>query len=389
MEQSAKELNFELAARLRDQIQAIEKSMEKQNVVSSRMEDIDAIGCLQSGHRFFIVVLTIRDGKLISTKSFKLSHRWSNKSEVIGEFIKQYYIHQSFIPDTIITSEEPEDRSSIEIWLSDTKGKKVKISRPKRGKKAEIINLALKNAMDISRKEDISTHKDLLDSLKKTLGLKKMPSKIEGVDISVMGGEYGVGALVCFKDGMPMKAGYRNYRIKTVQGIDDYSMIKEVIGRRLSRGDLPDLMVVDGGRAHLESVLDVINNTDVKDPPEVISIAKADKDLLEKVDKIYTTGRKDPIILEGNDPVLLFLMRIRDEAHRRAISYSRKLKIKDMRVSALDKIKGVGEKRKRELLKRFGSIEGILNATPDEISSITGISSELAKKIKSELRESV
>lgn len=387
MEQSARELNFEMAAKLRDQIHAIEKSMEKQNVISSRMEDMDAIACLQVNHTYFIVILTIREGKLISTMDFRIKYRWGNASEVMGAFIKQFYINQSFIPELIITSKEPEDEKSIGNWLSSIKGHRVRIIRPKRGEKLRIIKLAIKNAIELSRKESISPNTDILQKLNTSLGLKGMPSIIECVDISVIGGKIGVGAIVCFKDGAPMKSGYRNYKIKTVKGIDDYAMIKEVLERRISKGNLPNLIVIDGGRGHLETALNIINKKVPVSPPDVIAIAKAEPKAGEKIDKIYIKGQKNPILLSQNDPVLLFLMKVRDTAHRRAISYSRKLKNKEMRDSFLDNIKGIGPKRKSELLKRFGTIDGILKASLEEISQVPGITYKMALKIKEQLNE--
>jgi excinuclease ABC subunit C len=222
---------------------------------------------------------------------------------------------------------------------------------------------------------------ELMEKLGKRLQLRETPKTLEGFDISNLSGDRAVGTMVRFVEGQAYRSGYRNYRIKGVQGIDDYGMMAEMVSRRVARGDLPDLFVVDGGKGHLRAVQKILESAEGEDGPAVVAIAKADEIKGENRDKIYVPGRKNPILLEQNDPVLLFLMRVRDEVHRRAILYHRTLRKKAFTQSDLDRIPGIGKGRKKQLLKHFKGINAIVQAGPDELAAVPGISSRLAEEI--------
>ncbi len=202
---------------------------------------------------------------------------------------------------------------------------------------------------------------------------------MEGVDISNISGDRAVGAVVTFVDGEPHRAGYRSFRIKTVEGIDDYGMTAELISRRLSNDPAPDLILVDGGKGHLMAVKKIVDEHHANDPPDLVAIAKANQD--EESDKVFIPGRKNPIPLRHDHPVLHLLMRIRDEVHRRAISHHRKLRAKGLTASALDRIPGIGPKKKRSLLNHFGSLDAVAGATVEELLKVPGIPSALAERI--------
>ena len=201
------------------------------------------------------------------------------------------------------------------------------------------------------------------------------------MDISNFQGDMAVGTIVSFAEGVPHKEGYRNFRIRAVDGIDDYGMMRELVSRRLSHGNLPDLFLVDGGKGHLSVVGRVLEEQGGTDVPEVVSIAKPDEERGEKYDKIYVPGRKNPVAQRPDDPVLLLMMRIRDEAHRRAISYHRRLRGKNLLASGLDRVPGIGPKRKKALFHYFRDVESISEATPDELARVPGISPSLAANI--------
>lgn len=248
--------------------------------------------------------------------------------------------------------------------------------------------MAVKNAENLLAAGVERGERDLPSLVKTALQLQKPPEYIEGLDISNIQGDMAVGAVVSFAKGLPRKAGYRNYRIRNIEGIDDYGMMAELASRRLAKGDVPDLFLVDGGKGHLRAVQRVCENFSSigKEVPEVASIAKAEE--AGGKDRIYIPGRKNPIALGPDHQVLHYLMRIRDEAHRRAVTYHRKRRGKGLRESLLDRIPGVGPKRKRNLLTHFSSIDAIMGADPEELSLVPGISAALAENIRKSLDRS-
>jgi excinuclease ABC subunit C len=381
MKIASNQLRFEEAARIRDMIKAIENTIERQHVVSSRLKDQDVIGLASKDGIFQLMTLFIRGGYLLGSRDYLFREKDSESADVMEAFLKQYYAQEAFVPNEILISEPITDIISIKDWLSNLAGKSVIIHRPQKGEKFRILQLAVSNAEDYLSRNMQNRKHDLMEQTMAALNLKKIPRIIEGLDISNIHGDLPVGAVVSFVNGLPFKSGYRNYKIKGVDYIDDYGMMSELVSRRLSGDNLPDLFLVDGGKGHLLAVQRAMERFSDIETPEVIAIAKAHKERSDQTDKVYLPGRKNPLPFRGDHPVLHLLMRIRDEAHRRAIGYHRKLRTKKIGDSLLDHIPGMGPKRKKILLKQFGSLEGVLNATVEELASLPGINSTLAQKI--------
>lgn len=381
MDEAAARLDFESAAKARDQIRAIEKTVERQNVVSQRLEDQDIIGLVQREELFQVVILFVRKGYVVGSRNYLFKNPDGSSSEVMEAFLKQHYSREAFLPNYVLISDPVEDFHSISEWFCDLAGKKIVIHRPLKGEKLRLVNMALANAEYLLAGHAESLKEDLMKSVQSILRLKRIPRFIEGLDISNLQGDMAVGTIVSFVDGLPHKSGYRNYRIKNTDGIDDYGMMAELAKRRLSKGHLPDLFLVDGGKGHLSCVKRTLKQYAHTNIPGVVSIAKPDKTRLEKYDKIFVPGQKNPLGLKSDHPVLLLLMQIRDEAHRRAISYHRRLRGKNLTESDLDLIPGIGAKRKKHLLNHFKDINAIAKAGLDDLNKIPGISHSLAKTI--------
>jgi len=378
---AAEGLDFEKAARIRDQIRNIEKTIERQRIVSPKLENQDVIGLAAKDGFFQVVVFFVRRGCVIGTRDYLFRDEAAHPPEVMEAFIKQYYNREAFIPGKIILSETIEDASSIMAWLSDLAGRKVKMHKPVRGEKLKMVDMVLKNAENLLDGRIEREKEDLIALVQKALDLKNAPRWIEGLDISNLQGSQAVGTVVSFLDGQPHRAGYRNYRIKTIEGIDDYGMMAEMVSRRLSKGNLPDLFLVDGGKGHLAAVKRILDAEAGPAGPDVVSLAKPDENLQENMDKIYVPGRKNPVPLAFDSPVLLLMMRVRDEAHRRAVTYHRKLRKRNLYESELDAIPGIGRKRKQNLLKYFNRMDDIAHATTDQLMEVPGINKLAAQHI--------
>ena len=387
LERASEELHFERAARIRDQIRAVEKVIEHQAIVSPKLEDQDVIGIAQRDGLYQLVILFVRKGYLSGSRDYLLRNRGGSASEVMEAFLKQYYHRESFIPKSILISEPIQDLYPIEAWLTELAGRKVSIHRPLRGEKRRLTKMADANAEDLLAGARETAGADLLARARSVLKLRKIPEYIEGLDISNIHGDTAVGAVVSFVNGFPHKSGYKNYRIRSIEGIDDYGMMSELVSRRLSRGNVPDLFVVDGGKGHLRAVLKVCENFSSIGlaVPEVVAIAKGGQS--GGSDKMYIPGRKNPLAAGADDPVLHLLMRVRDEAHRRAIGFHRKRRGKRLQESLLDGIPGIGPKRKKELLRYFGDIGALSRATGEELGHVPGISPALAERIRHSLKE--
>ncbi|MBW1804776.1 MAG: excinuclease ABC subunit UvrC [Deltaproteobacteria bacterium] len=382
-------LNFEEAARIRNQISAVERTLERQHVVFPKLEDMDFIGLAQEDGLFQLVILFVRNGYLLGSQDYLIKDRAGSTSEVLEAFLKQHYHNERFIPRHILLSETIGEIKSITGWLSELANRKITIRRPLRGAKLRLIRMAVSNAEDLLSRSAEPLKEDLMTLAKSVLKLKKIPRHMEGLDISNLHGNMAVGSVVSFTEGQPRRSGYRNYRIKTVEDIDDYGMMSEVVRRRLSRDDPPDLFVVDGGKGHLMAVKRVMDSLPGTELPELVAIAKADERAPDRADKIYIPGRKNPLSLKKDHPVLFLLMRIRDEAHRRAITYHRRLRDKGLKESRLDRIPGIGPKRKRLLLRHFGDIAAVSRAGVEELALVPGISLSLAKDISSFFSENM
>lgn len=385
MSEAATNLDFERAADIRDRISAIQKTVERQHVVSRRMMDQDIIGIAEKGELRQLAVMFVRQGHLLGTRHFLFEDSNAALTEVMEAFLKQYYSGQVFIPGTILLSDPVEESESLSEWISEMAGKRVTIHSPQRGEKKKLVQIAVANAGNLLAGHQMARKEALLESARSLLHLKRVPRTIEGLDISNLQGAHSVGVVVAFKDGVPDRRNYLNYRIKHVDGIDDYGMMSEVVTRRLAGPPLPNLFLVDGGKGHLAAVKKVldqkIENNSAITVPDVVSLAKPDEFLGEVNDKVYVPGRKNPVRLAADHPVLFLMMRVRDEAHRRAVTYHRKLRSRGLTRSILDGIPGVGEKRKKALLKQFKGIDRIAKAKLEELCAVPGINRNLALKI--------
>lgn len=383
--------DFEKAAVLRDKMFALEQTLEKQVAVTNDFKDRDVLGIARSDENSMVTILFIRSGFLIGTRNFKFSKTMSTDPEIISEFIRQYYDITRFIPQEILTPKPLGDAFLTEEILSTIKGQKVKILSPKRGEKVRLIKMACQNAKNSLREliADVSKDSQLFVRLQQRLKMDRIPFRIECFDNSSISGKDAVSCMVVFEKGKPNKSLYRKYRLKTAIAKDDYACMAEVLCRRYGKGKTsepyPDILMVDGGKGQLSIAVSVLASLKLEKNIQLISIAKKNEKKGETQDKIYKPGQANPVNLGREGDLILFLERIRDEAHRFAISFHRKRRIKTLMHSSLDSIQGVGEKRKLILLKHFKSIKKIRAATLEELSALPGISYKLAKTIKNGL----
>jgi excinuclease ABC subunit C len=384
MQEASEKLNFEGAARIRDRLASIERTLEKQQAVSAAAIDQDVFGIHGDDAEAQIQVLLIRDGKLIDTRSYAFRRKRMPVQELFSSFVKQFYSPERFVPKEVLVPMEVEDAQLIAEVLTERRGLKVTIHVPKRGEKRRLVEMASKNAENLLKTKRAAAQSDssAAEELKKKLKLRDVPARIECVDISNISGTDAVGSLVKFDDGKPEKSRYRRYRIKTVSGADDYAMMDEVLTRRYKRGleenDLPDLLVVDGGKGQLNVALDVLRRLGVTDL-KVVALAKPARE--GETDKVFLPGRKNPVMLPASSGALHLLQRIRDEAHRFAITYHKRLRKKSRLRSALSDIPGVGEKRRKALLKHFGSLDRVKEASVEELAAVPAMPGSVARRI--------
>jgi excinuclease ABC subunit C len=384
MQEASDELNFEAAARIRDRLTSIERTLEKQQAVSAAAIDQDVFGVYSDNAETQIQVLFIRDGKLIDTGSYTFRRKRMSVPEVFSSFVKQFYSSERFVPKEILIPMEIDDAQLLAQVLTERRGRKVTIRMPKRGEKLRLVEMASKNAENFlkAKRAGAQSASSAGAELKKKLRLQEQPARIECVDISNIGGTDAVGSLVTFNDGKPNRSRYRRYRIKTVSGPDDYAMMDEVLTRRyrraLEENDLPDLLVVDGGKGQLNVALDVLRRLGVADL-KVVALAKPARK--GEQDKVFLPGRKNPVVFPASSGALHLLQRIRDEAHRFAITYHKKLRKRSRLRSALSDIPGVGEKRRKALLKHFGSIDRVKEASVEELVAVPAIPGSVAKRV--------
>ena len=390
MNAASDQLYFEEAAALRDRIAAIKETLEKQRVVSMSFKDQDVFGAYREGNLTQICALYVRKGKIIGKRVFPLFKIGSASSEILSSLMKQYYDGEAYIPDETVIPENIEDRAVMEEWLSERKGKRVSIIVPKRGGGMELLHIAGSNAESMLEAEKYATDiGETLSTLAGALKLKNIPGHIECFDISNIGGKYAVGSMVTFAEGRPWKAGYRRFRIRTVEEADDYAMMYEVLNRRYMRKDnLPDLIVVDGGKGQLGVAATVLKDLDIEGV-DIISLAKEGRggETDKGGDHVYIIGKKNPIYISRWPDVLFLLQRVRDEAHRFAVTYHRRLKSGRDFQSVLDAIHGIGASKKKALLKSFGDIRKIREASVDALQKADGIGRHMAAKIHAFLME--
>jgi excinuclease ABC subunit C len=387
---AAERQDFEKAARLRDKMFALERTVEKQVAVSTDVKDRDVIACARSAELSLVTLLFVRGGFLLGSRTFNFTAPIVDDPELISAFIRQYYETAQFIPNEILIPVFPEETTLLEEWLQAVKGTRVVLRRPRRGEKARLLAMAVQNAAKeleehLARETDRG---DLLQRLQKRLQLDRLPTRIECYDNSNLGGSAAVSSMVVFIDGEPDKNAYRRYRIRDVSGPDDYATMNEVLRRRLERDATvppPDLLIVDGGKGQLNIALAVVADLGLKGRFDLIGIAKKDSQRGETADKIFKPARANPVNFGREADLLLFLQRIRDEAHRFAVAYHRKQRGKLALSSVLDVIPGVGKARKRALLKHFKSVRLIREASVEDLCCVKGIHRQLAQKIREHL----
>lgn len=389
MSKHSENLNFEEAARIRDQITLIKNHSDKQRVSFLDAEDRDIVGVARGDEDACGVVFRLREGKLIARENFFMEGvENKDRSEILDQFLNQYYIKVDFIPGEIILQEKIEHMDVLKRWLSDKRGAPVRVISPVSGNMRKIVMMCEKNAsllldeymLQKTKKRDYISL--AVRTLQKDLNMNVPPRRIEAFDISNLGERDAVGGMVTFINGYPRKSEYRRFKIKKVRFQDDYAMMAEVVKRRYIRVlkeklPLPDLILIDGGIGHLSAVKKVLDSLNLKDQP-IIGLAK-------RLEEVYKPGLSDPQNIARNSPGLNLLRRIRDESHRFAIEYHRKLRKKGLLRSELDSVPGVGEKRKSALLNYFKSVRNIKSATVHELTKVEGISLKTARVIKSYL----
>ena len=398
MEAASEGLQFERAARLRDQLQAIERVTERQITAYATPSDEDVFGLARADGEACAQVLFIRGTKMTGGDHFALDGATGEPdAEVMNSFLKQFYESATYVPRKVLLPVAAPEQALIEEWLSERRGSRVSLLVPRRGIKRHLVAMAEDNArealemMRVRWLADSGKTQQALEELQEELNLPSLPRRIECYDISDIMGTAAVGSMVVFADGRPRRAEYRRFRIKTVEGANDVAMMAEVLRRRFKRAGqrepggerdekaqawaiLPDLVLIDGGRPQLNAALDALREMGVPFLPAA-GLAKQEEEL-------YVKDVAEPIALPRTSPALYLLQRVRDEAHRFAVTYHRKVREKAGTKSALDSIPGVGPKRKRALIRKFGSVKGIREAAVDEIAATVGFTRSLAERVK-------
>ena len=402
MEEAAGQLEFERAAVLRDQVAAITRFEEERTVKvdSGRQTDLDAIAVSVAASETWVEVFFIRRGKLIGRDHFFMDGPQDDTpSAIIAQFVQQFYATALEVPPTILVQHEPpeEDAPLLLGFLRDKRGGAVRLVRPQRGENRKLLQVVADNAT-----EGLAQHRakwlnrsdatqGALAELEEELSLPALPRRMECYDISHIQGSNLVGSMVVFDDGKPFTRDYRRFKIKAVEGVDDYASMKEMLTRRFKRlsqainnpdpvgkvdtwGVMPDLVIIDGGKGHLSAAREVMLHLGLEQIP-LCSLAKENEEL-------FVPHTPEPIILPRNSQALYLMQRIRDEAHRFAISFHRNLRSKSSLKSSIDMVTGIGPKRKRMLLRQFGSVQGIKDASVDEIAAVPGLTRSLAVRLK-------
>lgn len=389
MEEAARALDFEKAALLRDRIRAVRQVIEGQRLATRVRGEQDVIAFVQDKDRAYAQVFFVRSGRLVGRESFILEGTRSEEpSQIMASFVEQFYHSAPGVPPLLLLQHPLEGKAVIEDWLQRKRGASVRIQVPRWGSRKELVDIVAENArqgleqLKIKRLAAPKVLKAALDEIKRELKLPRLPSRLEGYDISNIQGKLAVGSMVVFEQGSPKTSCYRRFRIKTVPGADDYAMLAEVLSRRFKRlssaaddwAVLPDLILIDGGRGQLNAALSAIDKAGAG-PVSIASLAKENEE-------IFIPRRAEPVVLPRSSPGLQLLERLRDEAHRFALGYHQKVRSRVSIASALDAVPGIGPKRRRALLKQFGSLAGIRRASPEELAAVENMNPNLAKKVK-------
>ncbi len=426
MEQAAESLEFERAADLRDRIRAAERVVTQQQIVYSSMSDEDIIGVHHEGPYSSVQVFLVRGGRLIGKQHFVLEGQGDeSEAEILWSFLIQYYSQTTDIPDELVLPEAVDDMDSISVWLTDRRAengkrsRRVRVTYPRMGEKRKLVELAASNAKEALAHlqqqwlADEARTTGAVVELQELLDLPQMPNRIECYDISHVQGTNQVGSMVVFENGQPRRSAYRRFKIKHEAGNNDFLSMQEVIGRRFRRAlsgqlrrspeqgawdeppedgeappegswvEMPELVIIDGGKGQLNAALEVLDGMEITELP-VVGLAKENEEIFVR-DRATGRARMDPVMLPRTSQAMYLVQRIRDEAHRFAITYHRQVRGRTGLRSALDDVNGIGPKRKRELLRRFGSVKGIRSATLEELAAVPGMSLKQARILKTAL----
>lgn len=396
MAEAAAATEYERAAQLRDQIQAMEAIGEKQRITTPGMEDRDIAAVVQSGDAACVEVITIRAGRIQDQEHLLISGtRGMEPGEVLAQALARHYSDLQGLPSELLVDVEPEGRAALGAWLSSRRGSRVEVEVPRRGDRRRLVDLARENAalcLQQARARQVGPSGVGVTELGEALGLEAVPFRIEGYDISHFQGGEAIGSLVVFEGGRPRKADYRQFRMRASGAGDDYAMLQEVLRRRfiraqteqeqLDRGEpvrprwavFPDLILVDGGRGQLNAALEVLFDHNVAVP--VVALAKEQEEM-------YLIGRSEPLRLPAESQALSLVRHLRDEAHRFANTAGRRLRERRIVFSVLDEIPGIGERRKRDLIRRFGSVRGVRAAPVEALADVLG--AKLAARVAAHL----
>jgi excinuclease ABC subunit C len=392
MDRTAAAMDYERAAQLRDQIHAIHEVIEGEKIAAVIRGEEDVIAFVTDGDQAYAQVLFVRDSKLTGRESFLLQGtRQEEPKQIMTSFVKQYYSSCPQIPPLLLLQYPVDDKLVIREWLKSRRGAAVAIQVPRRGVKKQLVDIAAENArqgleqLKIKEMAQARSMDDALAEIERELKLKSPPQRLEAYDISNIQGTSAVGSMVVFEKGRPKPAHYRRFQIKTVAGANDYAMLQEVLRRRFKRAEknggssgdtwsiLPDLILIDGGKGQLNSALEALKETGIEVP--VIGLAKENEE-------IFVPRRKNPVVLSKSSPGLQLLQRLRDEAHRFAISYFSRVHRRKTFKSALDGVPGIGPRRKSALIRQFGSISRIREASVAELAAAAGMTQQQAARLK-------
>ncbi|MGC7846416.1 excinuclease ABC subunit UvrC [Desulforudis sp. 1088] len=396
MSEAAADLDFEKAAEYRDQLQAIDQVLARQNIVSTKPEDQDVVALARDGDRGEVLVLEIRNGKLLRQEQMTVRGvRDRSDAEVLAAFLKQYYMEASFVPPEILLAHDlGDERQVIAEWLTARRGGKVQVRVPRRGRKKELVDMALKNAALVQEQMRLERGGDrAVAELAEVLGLPEPPARLEAFDISNIQGHQTVGSMVVFENGKPNPAAYRRFKVRSVEGPNDFAAMGEVVGRRFARAvdeqqlvntgqmksreakflPLPSLVLIDGGKGQLNAAVEVMRSLGFGHIP-VYGLAKEEEEL-------FTPGNPDPLPVPKDSRAQYLLQHLRDEAHRFAVTYHRRERTKQGLRSFLDEVEGIGPARRRALLKAFPSLEAIKQAGVDELAAVPGMNRKVAEAV--------
>ncbi len=394
MEAAAEALDFETAAKYRDTLKDVQQAITTQNMDSVSTADEDVIGIAARTDIACVQLLRVRDGKLLEREHYYLNDADPESlATALSAFISQYYQNAVFVPKTVVLPIPIESVELIESWLSEKRGSRVGLHVPRAGRLRKLQTLASKNAEILltQREQNVvysSGVEPALVELQELLDLKHPLRRIEAYDISNLGDRFAVGSMVVLEDGKPASSEYRRFKIQSVEGQNDFAMMQEVITRRFRRAladdekfnKLPDLMLIDGGKGQLSAAQAAMKAFATSDLPDIPMIA-----LAKRIEEIFVPGKSEPIVLREDNPTLHMIQRLRDEAHRFAVTYHRRIRQKSLSESVLDEIPNVGPRRKQALLQHFGSIEAIREASLDGLLSVKGIPRSVAENIRKHL----